>query len=44
MRKALPLLLAASAFLLFGATCVTKVEQKGPEGPWLGEVLNRVQT
>lgn len=26
--------------LSLGATCVTSVEQKGPEGPWVGEVVN----
>ena len=26
--------------LLLGATCVTRVEQKGPTGPWVGEVVN----
>jgi len=33
-------LLLLSPLLLLGATCVTKVEQKGPTGPWIGEVLN----
>jgi len=26
--------------LLLGATCVTRVEQQGPTGPWIGEVTN----
>jgi hypothetical protein len=26
--------------LLLGATCVNRVEQKGPTGPWVGEVTN----
>ena len=26
--------------LLLGAVCVTKVDQKGPAGPWIGEVVN----
>ncbi|MEX2245491.1 MAG: hypothetical protein WEC75_02295 [Dehalococcoidia bacterium] len=25
---------------LLGATCVTNTEQKGPAGPWVGEVIN----
>lgn len=33
-------LLAFSPLLLLGATCVTHVEQKGPTGPWIGEVTN----
>ena len=32
--------LLALPFLFLGATCVTKVEQKGPTGPWVGEVTN----
>lgn len=30
----------ALPFLFLGATCVTKVDQKGPTGPWVGEVTN----
>jgi hypothetical protein len=33
-------LLVLSPLLLLGATCITSVEQKGPEGPWVGEVTN----
>jgi hypothetical protein len=33
-------ILVLSPLLLLGATCVTKVEQKGPKGPWVGEVTN----
>jgi hypothetical protein len=32
--------LFALPFLFLGATCVTSVEQKGPAGPWVGEVTN----
>ncbi len=31
---------AAVSMLLLGATCIANVEQKGPEGPWVGEVVN----
>jgi hypothetical protein len=34
------LLLVFAALPLFGAVCVTHVEQKGPTGPWTGEVVN----
>jgi len=34
------LLFAVSPLLLLGATCVTRVEQRGPTGPWVGEVTN----
>jgi hypothetical protein len=34
----LPMLLLPALFL--GDTCITKVYQKGPFGPWLGEVVN----
>jgi hypothetical protein len=34
------LLLVFAALPLFGAVCVTHVEQKGPAGPWVGEVVN----
>jgi hypothetical protein len=41
MMKPLRLLpLAALPILFLGATCVTRVEQKGPTGPWIGEVTN----
>src|SRR4030042_4991353 len=40
MINARLLLLALSPLLLLGATCVTHVEQKGPTGPWIGEVTN----
>ena len=33
-------ILALSPLLLLGATCVTHIEQKGPKGPWVGEVVN----
>jgi hypothetical protein len=33
-------LITLSPFLLLGATCVTSVEQRGPAGPWVGEVVN----
>jgi hypothetical protein len=33
-------LIALSPLLLLGATCVTSVEQRGPAGPWVGEVVN----
>ena len=38
LLRLLPLL--ALPLLLLGATCVTSVEQKGPTGPWIGEVVN----
>jgi len=40
MINARLVLLALSPLLLLGATCVTHVEQKGPTGPWIGEVTN----
>jgi len=40
MINARLVLLALSPLLLLGATCVTSVEQRGPEGPWVGEVVN----
>jgi len=36
--RLLPLLVLPALFL--GDTCVTRVEQKGPSGPWVGEVTN----
>jgi len=38
LLKLVPLLALPVFFL--GATCVTHVEQKGPAGPWVGEVTN----
>ncbi len=38
LLRLLPLLLLPALFL--GATCVTHVDQKGPAGPWVGEVTN----
>ena len=38
LLRLLPLL--TLPLLLLGATCVTRVEQKGPAGPWLGEITN----
>lgn len=40
MRRLLIVPLAALSMLLVAATCVANVEQKGPEGPWVGEVVN----
>ncbi len=34
------LVLLLPLFACLGATCITSVEQKGPEGPWVGEVVN----
>lgn len=38
LLRFVPLLALPALFL--GATCVTRVEQKGPTGPWVGEVTN----
>ncbi len=38
LLRLLPLL--ALPLLFLGATCVTRVDQKGPAGPWIGEVTN----
>ncbi len=38
LLRLLPLLLLPALFL--GDTCVTKVDQQGPSGPWLVEVTN----
>lgn len=40
--RVLPLLLLPA--LSLGATCVTRVDQKGPAGPWVGEVVNTGDT
>ena len=36
--RLIPLL--ALPLLFLGATCVSRVEQRGPAGPWVGEVSN----
>lgn len=38
--KCLPLALLLSPLTLVAAVCVGEVHQKGPEGPWVGEVTN----
>jgi hypothetical protein len=30
----------ALSILMLAATCIANVEQKGPEGPWVGEIVN----
>ena len=40
MRRLVIVPLAALSILLLAATCVANVEQKGPQGPWVGEVVN----
>jgi len=42
LLRILPLLLLPALFL--GATCVTRVDQQGPTGPWIGEVVNTGDT
>jgi len=40
MRVAHLIFLGALAFSLAGATCVSNIERRSPEGPWIGEVVN----
>jgi hypothetical protein len=40
MRWLFPVLLAAFAASSAGATCVTRMEQRGDAGPWVGEFVN----